>query len=185
MTRRGRSTHARVPSIRARPGRRAFALTVVAGATLAVAAAALALPPFSFAPRVSAPAGNAQAEVYGLRIACHPTFDRFVVLVRFATPGYRVQYVPRVIHDGSGDVVRLRGTRRLRVILGPARAHTADTGAALVPNLVNASCPQLLQLKSAGDFEGVVTYGIGVRQLRPFRVFRLTGPTRIVIDIRH
>ena len=160
-------------------------MTVVAGSMLAVAAAALALPPFSLAPRVSAPAGNAQAEVYGLRIACHPTFDRFVVRVRFATPGYRVQYVPKVIHDGSGDVVQLRGTRRLRVILGPARAHTEAAGAALVPNVVNANCPQLLQVRSAGDFEGVVTYGIGVRQLRPFRVFRLTGPTRIVVDIRH
>ena len=185
MTRYSSPTHRRAARIGARPGRRVVALTVVAGSMLAVAAAALALPPFSFAPRVSAPAGNAQAEVYGLSIACHTD----VRPVRRSRPvrvtGVPVQYVPRVIHDGSGDVVQLRGTRRLRVILRPARAHTEAAGAALVPNVVNANCPQLLQVRSAGDFEGVVTYGIGVRQLRPFRVFRLTGPTRIVVDIRH
>ncbi len=157
----------------------------VAASMLAMAAVALALPPFSVAPRVSPPRGDAQAEVYDLKIFCHPTFDRLVVRLRFARPGYRVQYVPQVIHDGSGNVVQLRGTRRLRVILRPARAHTQDTGSPLVPRVVNADCPQLLQLKSAGDFEGVVSYGIGVRQRRPFRVFRLTGPTRIVIDIKH
>ena len=37
----------------------------------------------------------------------------------------------------------------------------------------------------AGDFEGVVTFGLGVRHRTGFRVFRLTDPTRIAVDVAH
>jgi hypothetical protein len=44
-------------------------------------------------------------------------------------------------------------------------------------------CPNLRQVKTAGDFEGVVTFGLGLRRKTGFRVFRLGD--RTVIDIRH
>jgi hypothetical protein len=40
-------------------------------------------------------------------------------------------------------------------------------------------------VKIAGDFEGVVSFGLGLRRKTGFRVFRLTAPTRIVIDVAH
>lgn len=165
--------------------RHTLAALVAAVCLFTMATTASALPPFSVGQRVSPPTGNTlQAELHGLKIFCHPTFDRFVIRARYGTPGYRVQYVPQIIHDSSGELIQLLGTRRLRVIVRPARAHT-EIGSSLVPNVVTANCPQLLQLKNAGDFEGIVTIGIGVKQLRPFRVFRLANPTRIVIDIQH
>lgn len=160
-------------------------VAVTAGvALLVLVGAAFALPGFSFAPRSSPARTATQAEVYDLRVACHPTFDRLVIRARLGTPGFSVRYVPRIVHDSSGLVVQLLGRRRIQVVLRPARAHTLG-GRSLAPTRLRPLCPQLRQVRSAGDFEGVVTYGLGIRQLRPFRVFRLRNPTRIVVDIRH
>jgi hypothetical protein len=46
-------------------------------------------------------------------------------------------------------------------------------------------CANLQQVKAVGDFEGVVSFGLGLRRKTGFRVFRLTDPTRIVIDVAH
>ena len=147
-------------------------------------AAALALPPFSTAPR-SAPGSPPTAEVFGTSAGCHAGFDRFVIRTRGGTADYRVRYVKKIVADGSGATVRLKGKRRLRVVLRDARAHT-ESGAALIPNVRTPLCPNLRQVKVAGDFEGVVTFGLGLRRKAPgFRVFRLTSPARVVIDVRH
>ena len=51
--------------------------------------------------------------------------------------------------------------------------------------MLTPRCPNLRQVKLAGDFEGVVSFGLGLRRKTGFRVFRLTAPTRIVVDVRH
>jgi hypothetical protein len=144
---------------------------------------ASALPPFTTSAKVSA-AGGGQAEVFGAVAACHSTFDRFVVRARSATPGYDVRYVSRVFEDGSGDPVSLLGSKRIRVLVRDARGHT-QTATNLLPSVITPRCSNLLQVKNAGDFEGLVTFGFGLRRRTGFRVFRLTGPTRIVIDVAH
>ena len=78
----------------------------------------------------------------------------------------------------------LRGTKHIRVIIRNARGHT-EGGTNLLPAVRTPLCPNLRQVKTAGDFEGVVTFGLGLRRKTGFRVFRLTAPTRIVIDVRH
>jgi hypothetical protein len=45
--------------------------------------------------------------------------------------------------------------------------------------------PNLRQVKPSGDFEGVVSFGLGLRRRTGFRVFRLSGPARVVIDVAH
>ncbi len=40
-------------------------------------------------------------------------------------------------------------------------------------------------MRPAGDFEGVVTFGLGLRERAGFRVFNLSNPTRIVVDVGH
>ena len=149
----------------------------------ALVALALALPPFTTAPK-TAPGSGGQVELSHVATGCHATFDRFVFRARFGTPRYDVRYVRRIVADGSGAVVRLRGTKRIRVLIRDARGHT-QSGAPLIPNTKTPLCPNLRQVKTAGDFEGIVTFGLGLRRRTGFRVFRLTGPTRLVIDVRH
>ena len=150
---------------------------------LALATSAFGLPPFTTAPKTASGSGG-QAELYRIDVGCHTSYDRFVIRARSGTPRYDVRYVARIVSDGSGDTVSLQGTKRLRVTLHNARAHT-QSGGVLLPSVKTPLCPNLRQLKLAGDFEGVVTFGLGLRRKTGFRVFRLTGPTRIVVDVAH
>jgi hypothetical protein len=69
-------------------------------------------------------------------------------------------------------------------VIRDARAHT-QAGARLLPPVLTPLCPNLRQVKDAGDFEALVSFGLGLRRKTGFRVFRLTAPTRIVIDVLH
>lgn len=164
-------------------GRRLATTLVALASFFGLAAVAIGLPPFTTAPKTS-PGSGGQAELFGIATGCHASFDRFVIRARFGTPRYDVRYVNRIVQDGSGNPVSLLGTRRIRVLVHNARAHTQG-GANLMPGVLTPLCSNLRQVKRAGDFEGVVTFGLGLRRRTGFRVFRLTSPTRIVIDVRH
>jgi hypothetical protein len=45
--------------------------------------------------------------------------------------------------------------------------------------------PSLRGVAFTGDFEGVVSFGLSLSHRAPFRVFTLSAPSRIVIDLRH
>jgi len=162
--------------------RKAAAVIGVA-AFLGFAADALGLPPFTTARKTS-PGGAGQAEMFAVSTGCHAKFDRVVIRARSAKPGYDVSYVRRIVADPSGEPVRLRGAKRISVVSHNARGHTQG-GTKLLPSTRTPLCPNLRQVKVAGDFEGVVSFGLGLRRKTGFRVFRLTGPTRIVIDVKH
>jgi hypothetical protein len=40
-----------------------------------------------------------------------------------------------------------------------------------------------MEVEMTGDFEGYVTWVLGLRQKADFRVSELTGPNRVVVDI--
>jgi hypothetical protein len=162
---------------------RAAAILLALASSHVLVAVAVGLPPFTTAPKTS-PGSGGQAELFGVATGCRSTFDRFVIRARFGTPRYDVRYRRRIIEDGSGNPVPLLGTKRIRVLIPNARGHTTG-GADLLPNVRTPLCPNLRQIKLAGDFEGVVTFGLGLRRKTGFRIFRLTGPRRIVIDLAH
>jgi hypothetical protein len=163
--------------------RRTAAALVALASSLCFAAVALGLPPFTTAPKTASGSGG-QAELFGAAVGCHSGYDRFVLRGRLATPGYDVRYVNKIVADGSGKTIVLLGTKRIRVIVRPARGHT-NAGTNLLPSTLTPKCSNLRQVKKAGDFEGVVTYGLGLSRRTGFRVFRLTGPTRVVVDVAH
>jgi hypothetical protein len=153
------------------------------GIFLLVVSVAQALPAFTTAPKTASPRGDA-AELSNAAAGCHATFDRFVIRARFATPGYDARYVPRIVADPSGRPVELLGTRRIRIRLNLAAGHD-NRGRNLLAGTLTPRCPNLLQVKKAGDFEGTVSFGLGLAHMTGFRVFRLTNPTRTVIDVAH
>jgi hypothetical protein len=153
------------------------------GALLALAAQAFGLPPFSTAAKTS-PGSGGQAQLSGIVAGCHATFDRFVIRISSGNPGYDVRYVSRIVADPSGNPVPVRGSKKIKVVIRPARGHTVG-GANLLPPTLTPLCPNLRQIKKAGDFEGVVSFGLGLAHKTGLRVFRLTAPSRIVIDVAH
>ena len=153
-------------------------------ASAAVVAPAFALPPFSTAPKAGPASGSTQAQVAALSVSRHPGFDRIVIRFKFSRPGYKAHYVSKVIADGSGLPVTLLGSRSLLVRLEPARAHTM-AGSAVVLRVVTPRFPAIRQVKVSGDFEGVVSLGVGINGRKPFRVLVLASPPRIVVDVQH
>ncbi|HSC03218.1 MAG TPA: hypothetical protein VLC49_07855, partial [Solirubrobacteraceae bacterium] len=129
------------------------------------------LPAFTTAPKTAPPRGDA-AELSGAAAGCHATFDRFVIRARFATPGYDVRYVRRIVADPSGRPVALLGSRRIRIAFNLAAGHD-NHGTNLLASTLTPRCPNLLQVKKTGDFEGTVSFGLGLCRMTGFRVFRL------------
>lgn len=165
--------------------RRTVAAVVVAAGALVLSTAAVALPPFTTLAKSSPPGTVKQAQLGSLSVACHASSDRLVFRFGFGVPGYSVRYVSRIIQDPSGKPLPLPGKAKLLIVFRNARAHTSGGGALPIPATVTPGCPSVRKLRKAGDFEGVVSFGAGLDHKTGFRVFRLTNPTRVVIDITH
>jgi len=124
----------------------------------------------------------------GVRAAPHPGYDRVVFEFQNGVPGYDVRYVePPILADGSGEEVAVGGGAALVVRMEPAldadltqeSAPRTYTG----PARFSPSTSAVVELVRTGGFEAVLTWAVGVDEKRPFRVSRLEGPARIVIDI--
>jgi len=76
--------------------------------------------------------------------------------------------------------VTLRGGYGLKVLLRGADAHTAYTGS----RDLKTAYAGLLEARVVGDYEGYVTWGLGLSKPACYRAFILTNPTRLVIDIQ-
>jgi hypothetical protein len=111
----------------------------------------------------------------------HSGYDRVVFTFKEGTPGYTVGYVNEVLSDPKGDVVALPGQACLRIVFHPSSGYQTYTG----PSSITPSFPMLLQVRAAGDFESYLSFGIGLNQRAGFRVFTLTQPYRVVIDVAH
>lgn len=121
-----------------------------------------------------------------VRVGGHVTFDRVVFEFTGPRPGYLVSYEPGIFEDGSGNPVPLAGRAFIQVIMRPAAAHDDDgnpTFPGPLPHIANTAA--LRDIADAGDFEGQITWGIGVAAKTPVQVRRLSGPSRIAVDVAH
>lgn len=121
-----------------------------------------------------------------IRAAYHPEatpkYDRVVFELQGSLPTtIRVEYVSKLIADGPGTVIPIKGNGILRLSLFPAVAHT-DAGVATVPARISYNLPLVKEVVRSGDFEAQVSYGIGVAHKTEIRFLTLTSPTRVVID---
>ncbi|MDF5755239.1 GerMN domain-containing protein [Spongiactinospora sp. TRM90649] len=114
-----------------------------------------------------------------VRAAHRPGLDRIVFEFRGPLPTeLSARYVGKLIADGSGRPVSLVGNAFLQVRLSPAQGIRTHQDAKQTYAL-----PGVIQLARIGDFEGVVTYGVGLARRTPYRMYTLTHPNRVVIDI--
>lgn len=141
------------------------------------------------APRYS------RRQIADVRSGEHACFDRLVIDLNSAgkdRPGFDVRYVRRVVADGSGKPVPLRGGARLQIVVN-ASVLDEERNYTYRPEkwreLVNVDGYQTFrQVAFASSFEGQTIIGLGVRARLPMRVFRLSsadGGHRVVVDVAH
>ncbi|MFF0244430.1 AMIN-like domain-containing (lipo)protein [Streptosporangium sandarakinum] len=124
--------------------------------------------------------------VTGARFAEHDGFDRVVIDVKGALPGYTVRWVPKLVQEGSGDPIDATGGAYLEVRMRPAAAHGGSgkptwTGGPIF----QAGLGNVQNVVKTGDFEGVVGVGIVLDHRAGFRVTEQRSPNRLVIDVAH
>jgi hypothetical protein len=120
-----------------------------------------------------------------IRTATHPAFDRIVLDLSGPRPQVSSRFVNELTRDGSGEVERLTGVSLAETHATPAQAHD-DAGhpSYLGPrefrthNLAN-----VMAIATTGDYEGVLSVGIGMRKQTWIKAFTLSSPTRVVIDV--
>lgn len=166
--------------------KRLVGLVVAVAAILGLTTpAATSLPGWETTATSSTNPAARQPRVLDLRYAQHRGFDRVVIDIRGAIPGYRATYHRRFFSDPSGKRVPIRGG--LQVVLTPAYAHNRvgrDTYRG--PELARPGLPALKAIAMTGDFEGQVGFAFGLEPRRtPYRIFQLADPQRLVIDFKH
>jgi len=131
-------------------------------------------------------AGEGPTVVTDLRIGAHDGFDRVVFEVSgSAVPGWDVAYTDSATAEGTGDPVDVPGTTFLRVTL------TGVTNPYEAPDV-----PEVARGGTASDtgtvqgvfydsvFEGQALAYVGLGAETPFRVYALTGPSRVVVEVQ-
>ena len=117
-----------------------------------------------------------------VRAAAQSGLDRFVIEFGGPVPQYEVkpQASARFVQDPSGQSVSLDGSAGLSVTVHNAQSHGSYSGSTdLRPAL-----KELREARQLGDFEGVVSWGLGLTRANCFRAYVLTGPSRLVIDVQ-
>ena len=158
--------------------------TGVTGA--AASASAVSSHHWSTAPLSVTRTHTSAPEVTGIRVGRHRHFDRIVVDVHGAAPGYLVRYVRTLHRDPSGKTVNLLGPRSLLIVLS-ANGHDIATGTSTLTTPLRTpwKFDAVRETAVIGDFEAVFSVGVGLAGKTPFRVLTLHNPTRIVVDVHH
>jgi hypothetical protein len=130
-------------------------------------------------------------QVVDVRAAGHDGYDRFVI--QFAgngVPNYTVarQQGATFYQDGSGDPIELPGTAGISINVHSASGWNMETGKPTYtgPNRFTPGGAKLMTVAAnTGDFEGYVGWGIGLKRAACYRVFELSNPSRLVVDVEN
>ncbi len=140
-----------------------------------------------------APSGVLQAAVVkDIRVGAHPGFDRVVVEFAGTFGRWQVRYADAITEDPTDEPVPLQGNAFLSVVIDNATFDNIVQAEGGVPHVVYEGprriTPELTsvrELADAGDFEAVLSLGIGVSAETGIRAYRLDDPSRLVIDVAH
>jgi hypothetical protein len=130
-----------------------------------------------------APVAGQVTSVGSVRAAAQNGYDRFVIdLGQSPLQQYdvRPQSSSRFTLDPRGDVVTLDGSRGVQIVLLNASNHATFTGA----TDIHTGLPAIREARLIGDFEGVVSWALGVNGQGFIRVMALTYPNRLVVDVQ-
>jgi hypothetical protein len=96
-------------------------------------------------------------------------YDRMSFTFTNAFPSYHFAFTDSLVSDPSGALISLNASDVLKVVFSQAQAHTANGSGSTIgsqPARVTG-CPRMTDYAQAGDFEGTLTYGIGITRPVP------------------
>ena len=122
------------------------------------------------------------ANVVAARANEFSSYDRFVLQFDSAVPTYTVkrQASPVFPYGASGQTITLSGTAGVLVRVHSATGANTFTGST---DLTHAEYLVLTEARQTEDFEGYVSWGLGLSKAACMRVFTIPGPPpRLVVD---
>jgi len=138
----------------------------------------------------SAPASTSTSLLTAVQAAVHEGCDRIVFEFRDGTPpGFDVGYKPGPFTRGESDEpLEVQGAAYLVVRMDKASgldqsspmATPSYTGPRALTGLGLAHAAEVV---NSEDFEGVMTWVVGLDSQRPFTVTTLSSPPRVVVDV--
>lgn len=157
-----------------------MALSVIAVAVATLVSGAVIV------PSADAQTAPAFSQLTNIRTGRHTTYDRVVLDFRGPVPSsFRDQWVGQLLTDASDKPVSLRGNKFLSVAMHDASGFDLSGRPAYTgPRTFRTFALRNIEAVAiTGDFEHVLSIGIGVRHASWVHVFTLTRPSRLVIDI--
>ncbi len=145
----------------------------------------------SIAPSPTPPAGFVASDFSGgsvassavatVRVGQHDGYDRFVIEFSGGVPSYAVSRQPTTTFTRSprGDEVTLAGTDGVLIVIRTVTNWTSYTG----PTAFHSGYPFLKEALQVENFEGYQQWALGIQGTPYLRVFTLTSPNRLVVDV--
>jgi hypothetical protein len=152
---------------------------------------------FSCSPQSGGDA-TLKAQLTDVRIGRHPGYDQVTFEFAAPKPGEQLRGIPaytlsgrsstRFVHDASGVPVTLQGSVGLLMV-----AQGSSGWDTLTPTLVQTykgsldfkpGFPVIREVAEVGDFERVLSWGVGLASNACFHVITLSHPMRLVIEVQ-
>jgi hypothetical protein len=163
----------------------AVAVLLAGGALAFPTTASAALPGFTCGTQSFTSPDPTAGPITDIKIGRHdsesPAYDRFVVVFD-GTKLPSWQAIPKasaLFYDGLGNRVPLEGNAGIKLTIHSTDAHTIYHG----PYDFDPEFRQLAEAESLEDSEGYVAWGLGLEHQSCKRIFALSSPTRLVIDV--
>jgi hypothetical protein len=129
-----------------------------------------------------------------VRVGAHGCYDRVTFELRpqkgeaDGPVSWKAAYESGPItEDGSGRPVKMKGAAFLVVTMSATGADLSQEAAPATytgPTSIEAAgATRIQQVRRTGDFEGVLTWVIGLDKKRPFRVSTQAAPARVIVDV--
>lgn len=127
---------------------------------------------------------QAAAIVTGLRVAEHPGYDRVVLDLTGDGPvGWEAFYTDSVVGQGKGDPLPLEGSVYLNLDVTGVSIPVSDAERAAYYTGQESVQGSIVTALYDSTYEGRAQVAIAMDKPRPFQVFALTDPLRVVVDI--
>ncbi len=139
--------------------------------------------PYATAPASAVTTGSGY-RIATVRVGGHDSYDRVVVDLAGGTgqPPWDARYVAAFVTQGQGSPVSLPGAGRLLLTVRGLSMPTPSE--AIVRGDLALATGSIAGVAVDPWFEGQALVMIGVDRVRPYRVFVLKAPTRVVVDLQ-